>query len=307
MSSRRLIGWLVACSLVVVLMAFSIQALFSVRNGRDETRCEANAQYLAFALTRFKSEFGCYPPLLLTDDRGRPVHNWRMLLTPYCEGMKIYESYDFAETWDSVGNEAVYRENGRAYFDRVFGCAFNRPGGSHRTRFVGVSGPLSFWTRASFDHADNNASECLLIEVSESQGRMLEPAPNFEGSGLAEEATAGIEPPNWTGRGSWFVTIDGKVNKAGKNDDLRTFLRSHSVSVGGTAVQAKCSAMVKSLRMSLQSKHWTSRQIGAMLLGELGHHAEFAVDDLQKTTADEDKRVRSAASRALVKIKASPP
>jgi hypothetical protein len=47
---------------------------------------------------------GRFPPAVLNDKEGRPLHSWRVLILPYLEEGSLYRQFRLDEPWDSAHN-----------------------------------------------------------------------------------------------------------------------------------------------------------------------------------------------------------
>ena len=51
------------------------------------------------AVANYHDFCGAFPPAVVRDEQGQPIHSWRVLLLPYPDQMQLYEEYDFQEPW----------------------------------------------------------------------------------------------------------------------------------------------------------------------------------------------------------------
>ncbi|MCA9048750.1 MAG: DUF1559 domain-containing protein, partial [Planctomycetaceae bacterium] len=66
-----------------------------------------NLKQLGLAFLNYHAEYGSFPPAVVYDDGGRPMHSWRVLLLPYLDQQTLYSHYRFDEPWDSPTNIAL--------------------------------------------------------------------------------------------------------------------------------------------------------------------------------------------------------
>lgn len=59
------------------------------------------------ALRSYELDYGCLPPAVTADDKGLPMHSWRVLLLPYLGYDHVYDRYDLHQPWDSPQNMLV--------------------------------------------------------------------------------------------------------------------------------------------------------------------------------------------------------
>lgn len=75
-----------------------------------------NLKQIAFALHNYAdSHGGRLPPAALCDERGRPLHSWRVLILPYIEEDDLFKRFRLQEPWDSPHNLALLPRMPRVY------------------------------------------------------------------------------------------------------------------------------------------------------------------------------------------------
>ncbi len=132
---------------VAVVGAICISAVFPHsesrvrvhRYGRPYTEDGINS--LQFALDHYYEKFHCFPPPVVRDENGRPMHSWRAVLFPphlgsEDEGLK----YRFDEPWNSKHNlQFCYATPGELGF--VEGQTPRSPAGRGMTAYLAIVGP----------------------------------------------------------------------------------------------------------------------------------------------------------------------
>ncbi len=68
---------------------------------RDIALCKQNLVQIAKALNSYAADYGTYPPAVTYDAAGKPAHSWRVLLLPYLNQKKLYDTYDMTKPWDA--------------------------------------------------------------------------------------------------------------------------------------------------------------------------------------------------------------
>lgn len=63
-----------------------------------------NLRQIAQALNAYATEHGTYPPPIVYDARGKPMHSWRVLILEQLGEYEMHSRYNFDEPWDSVEN-----------------------------------------------------------------------------------------------------------------------------------------------------------------------------------------------------------
>jgi hypothetical protein len=77
-----------------------------------------NLALIGAALRAYHDDYKCFPPAVIRDSAGKPMHSWRVLLLPYLGEKELYRAYKFDEPWDGPTNStllihsmpAVYRD-----------------------------------------------------------------------------------------------------------------------------------------------------------------------------------------------------
>ncbi|HBO43847.1 MAG TPA: hypothetical protein DD670_07945 [Planctomycetaceae bacterium] len=147
----------------------------AVPEAQRSVTCVNNLKSIALALFNYHDAHGCFPPTVVRDAQGRPMHSWRVLLLPYLDEDALYREYNFNEPWNGPNNRRL-----AARMPRVFQC----PGAKKdlnqtRTSYVAVTGPGTLWPDsgriALGQIADAPADTLLLVEVADSDIDWLEP------------------------------------------------------------------------------------------------------------------------------------
>ncbi|MBT6498149.1 MAG: DUF1559 domain-containing protein, partial [Planctomycetaceae bacterium] len=91
-SRSRPLGLCIVC--VLAFLHFCLYSVFSpsahqtrVSDGRP--RCKNNLKQIMLAMHNYHEDFGSFPPAVVTDDNGHPMHSWRVLILPYLDEAKL--------------------------------------------------------------------------------------------------------------------------------------------------------------------------------------------------------------------------
>ncbi|MFT5328008.1 MAG: hypothetical protein ACI8P0_005914 [Planctomycetaceae bacterium] len=111
-------GWKTAffCLLGLNIIAFSgivmtlVPAVRQAHEAARRSQCYGNLRKLAQATADYVSENRKYPPAFVSNDAGKPLYSWRVLLLPYLGEEKLYRSFDLSEPWDSPHNLKLLEE-----------------------------------------------------------------------------------------------------------------------------------------------------------------------------------------------------
>jgi len=169
---------------LVSLPAFLAWAVaFSRHEPAVRSRCINNLKSIAIAMKYYHDDFGCLPPALIPDEKGRPKHSWRLLILPYLEKTGVadrgelkhlYESYDFSEPWDGLNNRKLVHR-----MPLVYDCR-NDPGRRVSTTwYLVIIGEHSAFPGSRLvkldDIRDEKSSTILGVETRNSGINWMEP------------------------------------------------------------------------------------------------------------------------------------
>ena len=75
---------------------------------QEKEACHYNLNQIALALESYQTKYKAYPPPVVFDQQGRPMHSWRVLILPWLEQKAIYDQYRFDEPWDGPNNRKLH-------------------------------------------------------------------------------------------------------------------------------------------------------------------------------------------------------
>jgi len=110
--SRRLLAAWTATAALVLCLGYGVATVLAVKlgpppEGQARTVCRNHLHAIGVALGEYHDAHRCYPPAVVTDGHGRPMHNWVVLLLPYLEHQDLYRAYNFRHAWDDAANTTV--------------------------------------------------------------------------------------------------------------------------------------------------------------------------------------------------------
>ncbi len=168
--ARRRFQMTVGKMMMVILVAGCLVGLFIlVDRGMQppvprRAICTNNLKQIGLALHNYQSVYGVFPPAYIADEKGKPLHSWRVLILPYLEEQKLYDEYDFSEPWDGPHNSKLL-----AKMPRMFSCpardkdATRRPS---RTSYVAVTGAGTMFPGSEsvgFDQVTDGSANTLMV------------------------------------------------------------------------------------------------------------------------------------------------
>lgn len=150
-------NWIIA----ICLAAFGVLVVNVVANVRRSLllkQTHNNLKWVVMALHNYHETHGSFPPAVLRDGNGNPVHSWRSLIqgemANIVETEDRFGSYDLSQPWDSQANE-------QSISDHRFG--------THPYQILAVVGPRAAWradgTRSLSEFNDDTGNSILLIAV----------------------------------------------------------------------------------------------------------------------------------------------
>jgi len=212
-------------ALVVAAVVYLVASLFASgcvdpRGPTRESECRNTLKCIGLALHQYHEVYGCFPPAYVADERGRPIHSWRVLILPFLEEQALYEQYDFDEPWDGPNNRRLTR----AQVD-VYRCP-EEDGSARTTSYVAVVGEGTVWPgegSVEFSDVTDEASKTLMVvEIANSGIHWM--APNdldFSAATRGVNAEDGASISSLHPRDKWgrpasqtanVLLIDGSVH-----------------------------------------------------------------------------------------------
>jgi hypothetical protein len=85
----------------------SVGSLSIIQNFRQRTNrvsCMNHVSRIARALDAYAATHGRYPPAIVYDSDGKPLHSWRVLILRELGEFDLHNNYRFDEPWDSEHN-----------------------------------------------------------------------------------------------------------------------------------------------------------------------------------------------------------
>jgi hypothetical protein len=105
-----------------------------------------------------------------TDENGKPLHSWRVLMLPYLEGQSLYDSIRLDEPWDSDYNKQFHGQTSSVFHNQapsVFQCPDADSDMAGMTCYSVVIGPESYPVepnvRLEFARVSDGASNTISI------------------------------------------------------------------------------------------------------------------------------------------------
>lgn len=94
-----------ACGILIALLLPAVQA---AREAARRMQCVNMEKQIGIALHNYHDVYGSLPPAYTTDEDGKPLHSWRVLLLPFVECAPLYGQIRLDEPWDSNHNRQFH-------------------------------------------------------------------------------------------------------------------------------------------------------------------------------------------------------
>ena len=124
-----------ACVAALVVTLRVLESLQAPITGSYPVPSQDNLEAIARAMQSYRYEHLRFPPAYLTDENGKPMHSWRVLLLPHLGQQDLYDEYDFSEPWNGPNNRRLMNR-----MPNVYTWPRDADGGSSCTSFVVVVG-----------------------------------------------------------------------------------------------------------------------------------------------------------------------
>jgi prepilin-type processing-associated H-X9-DG protein len=159
---RMALGDKIVLGVLLFLLAGCLWPAFQEPRGPSRrSQCWNNLKQIGLALQNYADVYRCFPPAYLTDQNGKPMHSWRVLILPFMEQKALYDRYDFNEPWNGPHNSLLAKE-----MPPVFRCPSDAANDGMTTDYVAIVGPETMWQAdrgARFDEFKDGTSNTLAV------------------------------------------------------------------------------------------------------------------------------------------------
>ncbi|MEM9827031.1 MAG: DUF1559 domain-containing protein [Planctomycetota bacterium] len=218
-TTRRVVAFVASASVILVLIAIFVtqvvrvggSSMQRIANNRVRGQSIANLEKIAKALNNYAADHGRYPPPVVKDAKGKPMHSWRVMLLPYLQEDDLFNQYDTQRAWNDPANL-----NLQYAIPAVFQHPLHTPG-SFQSDYYLVTGPQTLFPKGGplspDDLVDSPAQTILVVEAMPivPSGSWTEPIDLGIG-GITGDLTVGsaAEPGGLSPGGVTVVTVDGR-------------------------------------------------------------------------------------------------
>ena len=149
---------------------------------------------IAQAFEHYQQVHGHYPPAYTTDQQGRPLHSWRVLILPYLgpDEVALYDQFDLNRPWDDPGNRELVDQ-----MPAIYACPSNETASAmSETSYCVVEGPAFMFdadkTVSKEDLIGAGQPVLMLVEVNHSSIEWTEPV-DVDAARLACGINSGLQ------------------------------------------------------------------------------------------------------------------
>lgn len=176
--ARRPLQYSLLTLLAAMLVAGVLFGLIgsAVERKRRERLWRANLKQIAVAIHHYHDTHRCFPAACVTDEDGKPMHSWRVIVLQFMDdpqAKELYKQYDFSQPWNSPQNLAVAER-----MPPVYRNPFRRDSKA-TTGYMVIAGSGAVFepekqTRFS-DVIDGTSNTIMVVEVVNSNTLWTEP------------------------------------------------------------------------------------------------------------------------------------
>jgi hypothetical protein len=166
--------------LFLIYFYFDVLAFFIYGRLPLRTRQIRNQVFLGSAVNTYYDIYKSFPAAFITDEHGKPMHSWRVLILPYLGEEELYKQYRFDEPWDGPHNRLLLNS-----MPEIYKSPISMNGDPTVTNYVAVVDPRTLWHGASninthvkdsrYPQKNISPPKILIVEWPESDIKWLEP------------------------------------------------------------------------------------------------------------------------------------
>jgi prepilin-type processing-associated H-X9-DG protein len=113
------LGTLLICP--ALLLGLLLPAVQKVREAANRMSCQNNLKQIALGLLNYHDRYGRFPPPVVRDSSGKPLHSWRVAVLPFVGEESLYKEFHLDEPWDSDHNRQLLERMPRVYAEPMEG------------------------------------------------------------------------------------------------------------------------------------------------------------------------------------------
>jgi len=151
----------------IILAVFVLPVTRAAVPAAERMTSNYQLKQIGLALHNYHGQHGSFPPAYFADEKGRPMHSWRVLILPYINEQALYDRYDFDKPWNHPDNVEVTRQMPEIYaspYTHYYGFGKTVPAG--KTHYQAISAPGTVLGRtegSSFKEITDGSSQTAMI------------------------------------------------------------------------------------------------------------------------------------------------
>ncbi len=168
---------LVCLALVLYCLAWwLIPTPVCSRGAANRAECNHHLKQIGLALQSYHGIHGKFPPAYVSDDHGRPMHSWRVLILPYLGHTGLYRRYRFNEPWDGPTNSLLLSQMPDEY---RCPSLYSTRSSTTKTSYLAVVGQQTMWpnggARKIPEVTDGVEGTLMVVEADSWEVNWMEP------------------------------------------------------------------------------------------------------------------------------------
>ena len=130
------LGLVTVVSLIVGFFFYGLPAFQEFSQMQERVGTMRNIEKIANAMAAYAVDHGTYPPAIIRDSSGAPMHSWRVLLLPYLNQTELHDQYDFNKPWNAPENSLLASQMPDVFFSQA-----SQGGQAYEACYQLVTGP----------------------------------------------------------------------------------------------------------------------------------------------------------------------
>ncbi|MCL2624171.1 MAG: DUF1559 domain-containing protein, partial [Planctomycetaceae bacterium] len=131
------VGCMAVIGLVILIVLLpSIHSSMLARATRMQ--CPNSIKAIGLAMHNYHDVYKSHPPAYTTDEDGKPLQSWRVLILPFIEEQRLYDQIRRDEPWDSEYNKQFHDQ-----MPSIYVCPSAKPDAKKKglTSYMRIVGP----------------------------------------------------------------------------------------------------------------------------------------------------------------------
>lgn len=180
-----------------------------------EDFCLEKMHNLSVALFAYQEKYGSFPPAVVADPSGKPMHSWRVLLLPFLKEnntQDLYDFYRFDEPWNGKFNKRLQKDFMPIAYHCPSKSRLKKP--FEHTHFVAITGPGTAWPAGSPAKVKQGGKKAIIVEYLSEDIPWVEPRDisiDDLKQGTIADNKLGIGSPH--AGGPYVLFADGSVER----------------------------------------------------------------------------------------------